>query len=934
MPRQRLPSEVPRSGTKGGAPWWMYPLAVLFFACLVLMGYSMFWGPERLGVNIAYTDIGFVVRGVEPDGPAARAGLKPGDRLVALDGMKIRQRFDWNTVGTNLEVGRTYRLRVERAGAPLELEVRLGRHLESWGRRDPLTKFAWVWTLVLCLLMFSVGVVIAFKRPDDPVARAGAGALAGMPVAFLLISSLVGPFYGWAAYWRQLPTLVGALLWIPGVIGFCAGPLLFTFCCLFPRKFFQARWPWLLVWSLVVPAAPFFAFFLYVVYRPEGATDLLPEWYFATLLIVAAVYTLAALTVLVLNYRRLEDINERRRVRVLVAGTVASFPLMSLSILGDVVGGTLGSVFSSAPVLLGGLLALALLPLSFAYAILRHRVFDIGVMVRQGLQYGLARRVLVGLVPALAAILVVDLLLHADQPLVAILQARGWVYAVVGGLAAVAHLQRQKWLTALDRRFFRERYAAQRLLREMVEEVRGARSFEKSAPRVVAQIEAALHPEFAALLVREPKEAGYRTLAAAPAGQAPPPLPVASKLVALLRLLNKPLEVPQTESGWLQQQLPHEETDFLRRARIDLLVPIAVAPERTEALLALGPKRAEEPYGRDDQDLLVAIASSLALLLEKPVETPAPVRDAFEECPQCGACYDSGIGRCAEDRAALAPVRLPRLLAERYRMDRRLGRGGMGTVYAATDTALERPVAVKVIREDLVGSAEAAERFRREARAAASFTHPNVVTVHDFGVAAETRAFLVMELLEGRTLRQELQRQKRLSAARTLDTLRGVAAAVEAAHRRQLIHRDLKPENIFLVRSETGEVPKVLDFGVAKFLPAAGDSTLDTGTGLLVGTLHYMAPEQVRGEPVDLSWDLWALAVIAYELLTGARPFAGAGAEWQGALLAGRFTPIAQHLPEAPPRWQEFFARALALEPAPRPNSAREFLAEFEQAFA
>src|SRR3970282_347997 len=207
-------------------------------------------------------------------------------------------------------------------------------------------------------------------------------------------------------------------------------------------------------------------------------------------------------------------------------------PLMSLSILGDVVGGTLGSVFSSAPVLLGGLLALALLPLSFAYAILRHRVFDIGVMVRQGLQYGLARGFLFALVPGLAAIFVLALLLHGDQPLGAVIEARGWVYAVLGGLALVAHLQRQKWLAALDRRFFRERYDAQRLLREVVEEARAARGFEAMAPRVVAQIEAALHPEFAALLVREPKEAGYRTLAAAPAGEAAAALSVASQIVA------------------------------------------------------------------------------------------------------------------------------------------------------------------------------------------------------------------------------------------------------------------------------------------------------------------------------------------------------------------------------------------------------------------
>jgi serine/threonine-protein kinase len=365
------------------------------------------------------------------------------------------------------------------------------------------------------------------------------------------------------------------------------------------------------------------------------------------------------------------------------------------------------------------------------------------------------------------------------------------------------------------------------------------------------------------------------------------------------------------------------------------LVPITTAAERTEALLALGPKRSEEPYTHADHDLLVAIATSLALLLERREPRPEPLSNAFEVCPRCGACYEPGTGHCTQEGASLSLIPVPRILAGRYRLQRRLGRGGMGTVYAATDTALERGVAVKLIREDLVGSAEAAERFRREARTAASFAHPHVVTVHDFGLVAETRAFLVMELLEGLTLREELQAQRRLTAARTLQILGGVSAAVEAAHRRQLIHRDLKPENIFLVRAGAAEVPKVLDFGLAKFLTTATESTADTGSGLLVGTLHYMAPEQLRGEAVDPSWDLWALAVIAYETLAGARPFAGtAFGEWQMAVLAGRFTPVANHLPDAPMRWQEFFERVLALEPARRPNSALMFLSELERALA
>src|SRR5262249_55468341 len=159
----------------------------------------------------------------------------------------------------------------------------------------------------------------------------------------------------------------------------------------------------------------------------------------------------------------------------------------------------------------------------------------------------------------------------------------------------------------------------------------------------------------------------------------------------------------------------------------------------------------------------------------------------FQECPACGRCCEPGSRTCSADGAVLSTVHLPRTLTGRYKLERRSGRGGMGTVYEATDIALERRVAVKVIREDLVGSPEAAQRFRRESRAAAGFSHPNVVTVHDYGVEAGIRAFLVMELLKGATLRDELTRRKSLEPSRMTEILRGVCAATEAAHRRQLI---------------------------------------------------------------------------------------------------------------------------------------------------
>jgi serine/threonine-protein kinase len=507
-------------------------------------------------------------------------------------------------------------------------------------------------------------------------------------------------------------------------------------------------------------------------------------------------------------------------------------------------------------------------------------------------------------------------------------------------LAFVAHTQRQRWAEAIDRRFFREHYDARRLLREVASQARQAGNFERAAPGVVARIEAALHPEFAAIMLKPPGDGNFRSIASAPSGQAPPALNAESKLIAFLRVLGKPLEVMLGATGWLQQQLPDHEMDFLLQTHIDLLVPVVMVAEQNEALLVLGVKRSEEPYTGEDLDLLAAIASSLALLLEIPAVLPVRLSESFAECPQCGTCYDSGAGRCAQESAGLTPVHMPRTLAGRYHLERRRGRGGMGAVYEATDRALERRAAVKVIREDRLDSAGAAQRFQREARAAAAFAHPNVVTIYDYGVEAGMRAFLVMELLEGATLRDELQSHKRLDAARTVQIFRGLCNAVVAAHGRQLIHRDLKPENIFLARSGHGEseTVKVLDFGIAKFLPGREEGTEtrtigETDAGILVGTPGYMSPEQLLGESPAVSWDLWALAVTAYETLTGTLPFPAASRDkWRQSVLAGIYTPLSEHLTDPPAAWEEFFARSLAADRARRPKSAAEFSQHLEQA--
>src|SRR5207302_9034037 len=138
------------------------------------------------------------------------------------------------------------------------------------------------------------------------------------------------------------------------------------------------------------------------------------------------------------------------------------------------------------------------------------------------------------------------------------------------------------------------------------------------------------------------------------------------------------------------------ETAITSQARNELLIPVATCPERREALLALGSKQSEEPYSQEDRDVLVTIACSMANLLETPTAAPVRLSDSFEECPQCGGCYDTGSQHCPDEGASLAVVALPRALVGRYQLNRRRGRGGMGTVYEATDTALDRRVAVKV----------------------------------------------------------------------------------------------------------------------------------------------------------------------------------------------------------------------------------------------
>ena len=277
----------------------------------------------------------------------------------------------------------------------------------------------------------------------------------------------------------------------------------------------------------------------------------------------------------------------------------------------------------------------------------------------------------------------------------------------------------------------------------------------------------------------------------------------------------------------------------------------------------------------------------------------------------------SARGRC-EPRSRMIPTTFGH-----YRVDGRIGGGGMGEVFRAFDTRLNRPVAVKLMRDARTEQTAPVQRFLREARAASALNHPNIVTIHEVGETPAGELFIVQEFIDGQTLRTLIEGPQTLTT--TLEIGRQVARALAAAHAAGIVHRDVKPENI-MVRAD-GYV-KVLDFGLARVVDhhAAERSTIvqDTEPGTVLGTTAYMSPEQARGEQAGPASDIFAFGVVLYELSAGRRPFvAPSGAAVLAAILSDQPVPLVRLNPAIPAALDALVHRMLAKEPGRRP-SARE----------
>jgi serine/threonine-protein kinase len=283
----------------------------------------------------------------------------------------------------------------------------------------------------------------------------------------------------------------------------------------------------------------------------------------------------------------------------------------------------------------------------------------------------------------------------------------------------------------------------------------------------------------------------------------------------------------------------------------------------------------------------------------------------------------------AHDHAIEDPLTGGEVVAERYALTHRLAEGGMGSVWQAYDRQLEREVAVKFMSSRIASDPALRRRFYREAKAAARLRTPHVVQIFEHGVHGEL-PYIVMELLEGEDLHARLKRDKRLPLAEAVTIVAQIARGLRAAHDAQVIHRDLKPQNIFLA-DEDGELRvKILDFGVAKITDAPSDNTK---VGFVVGSPHYMSPEQARGLAVDARSDVWSLAVIAFRMVTGKMAFSGSNTGDVVVKICAEPLPVPSHKnPALPPAIDDFFARALTRDREERFPTAMALAHAFAEA--
>ncbi len=877
---------------KPGFFWFALAAGILLSGCLVYESVNLFrvgrW-QKVVGWRAAYAQGAWKVAQVDRDGPAA-GKLVRGDRLLAIDGDTRVQRTGPLFRLTDAPAERWYQVTVQREGrrfdVPLRFVVRPDAAFLAWG---PVF-------LLIALAFLGTGLLVGLFRPGDSTGRFGFGVAILLAMFMLWVASnpLGGMLHGFSL-WESLAMSSIQPLHVL---------LAYLFFAAFPESA-PERGGWRIVRATLVTIALVLwapATLVNFIHAIGSAQTAFYEHYVAYLFYLAvlgpaqlfflAVTVVALLAVGFRNYRRLSEGDLRRRLRWVAWGTVAgAVPSVLVQIIWGMLKAagvdqewtgfiTIATRVSNA--------AVVIMPLTMSYAILKHRVLGMQVALRLGLQYLLAANVLRVLLFLPAAGIVLVFATNHDKTVGELLTGgAAWFNLALLAATALSLRYRTPLITSIDQRFFREAYDGEQILIRLTEAVKQLDSVQAISRLLSRELDKALHSGFVSVLYRNEYRPEFSVSFSTKELEGAQELPDSAALVPLLENSKK-------VQNWsaLRSAVPAPEAAWLDAKSVDVLVPVLASDERLLGIVLLGEKKSEEPYTRKDRSMLEAVAAQIGLVTEnlslrervqrgRQAQEEVLARlearqvNLVKECPVCGACYDSSAIRCQHDGAELA-LTLPveRVIEGKYRLERLIGKGGMGAVYQAQDLRLDRTVALKVMTGATFGNAAAIRRFTREARASARLDHPNIVRVHDCGELGASGAYLVMEYVTGATWRAHLRRAGNFQPLIATGVLDQLMAGVEAAHRAGIVHRDLKPDNILIA----GGAVKILDFGLAKMRETElGDAKSLTVAGTVVGTLGYMSPEQLMGEEVDERTDVYALGVIAFESLTGELNLRGRG---------------------------------------------------------
>ncbi|HJS75706.1 MAG TPA: protein kinase, partial [Vicinamibacteria bacterium] len=787
----------------------------------------------------------------------------------------------------------------DREPGAYEMEVRRGERLEvvplSLEIRNDPAFLPWIFIYLGCSLsFFTVGMMMALARPESRMIQWG---FAG---CFLTAALMLGEALHALGGIRHDFTVMALesafpLFYIAGYLFFDSFPEPVSGSSRWKMVFYAVAGLGIALW------VPRTTLNLLRAMGPQTAMEFLDRhwkllhFYYAALepaeVLYAAGAALTILAVLRRNYVLLPEGSGRRRIRFVVwSNTLALAPVMLGGVAKGVgyllaASGDTAAALDLTAKLANGFTILA--PIGLGYAVLKHRILGFGLVLRMGLSYMLARNVLRAMLLLPLAWIAFTVVTNPDRTLGELL-FNGWSRLNLAVLAAGALGLRYGTTlsTAIDKRFFREAYDQQQILLSLIEAIQQSDSLAQIAEMAASQIDAALHVPRVTVLYRSPEGQGFSVSYSS--GNEARPLRLEESSPMLRELRQSPAARTAKELAIVSTP---DETAWLTRLGVDLVVPVqGVERNSLVGLLMVGEKRSEEPFTSKDKSLLQLLAAQIGSVYEvltlrgeigrqRRIQQEVLARfdrqqlNLVKECRACGACYDGSAERCEKDDQELViEVPVERVVEGKYRLERVIGRGGMGAVFEATDLRLNRRVALKVMVGHLIGSGAALRRFAREAQASARLDHPNIVRVYDYGPLGEDSAYLVMEHVPGVTWADEIDRLGAFPVPLAAEALDQVLDGVEAAHAAGILHRDLKPSNLMLWRpTEGGPLQvKILDFGLAKVreLTFADPKSL-TAEGVTLGTIGYMAPEQLLGEEVDERADVYSLGVIALETLTG-----------------------------------------------------------------